>query len=180
MTGTARTQPAECSLRSQANALFESREVRNAEGEVVNSWNGQGGWSSTDTTITKTYYYPWDDNGQPVTGTIEKSYFFMDANTLFVHCWGCDYLDRGYDRLTARRRSNSRPRRHVGGLSRGLELSRQRRRRPADLHHQLASSGRRQHHKPPRGRSTPSTTSSISPTPWKTENHGGTAWRGSE
>ncbi len=69
---------------------------RRIEGEgatnSVRHSNEQGGWSATDSELTKTYYYHDFSGPEAVidTGSVNKQYSFDGPDVLLIECWTCD------------------------------------------------------------------------------------------
>lgn len=64
----------------EAWALFDT------DGDQVDDWRHQGGWSSTDTTLTQNFHYHYDERGS---GSVEKRYHWGDDahSILYVERW---------------------------------------------------------------------------------------------
>ena len=74
--------------------FIESFALYDAEGQKLDDWPGQGGWTADDAMIEKRWH-PGED------GSVAKKYFWGDAGrtVMYVQCWECDHHDANFARL---------------------------------------------------------------------------------
>ena len=85
-------------LASVGEGFIEASRRYDATGAVDGEWSHQGGWSATETTIVKKWYYHHENGHDAVT----KQYHWGDDehSILYVECWGCEGPDSQFTRLT--------------------------------------------------------------------------------
>lgn len=68
--------------------FIEAWRLTDVNGNETGHWFRQGGWSATDTVLTKSYHDPWHDDGVQA-GMVDKAYYWADDehSAVYVQGW---------------------------------------------------------------------------------------------